>query len=84
MLANHDDVVDSYGVELRLEPAGDAGDASATVTVTAADGASLSFDATRSKLRCSRRASCTGTDPIGDGLEAADARRATRSRTTSR
>jgi hypothetical protein len=53
VLANHDDVVDSYGVELALSNLPQTpDDASATITVTAADGESMSFDATRSRIRC--------------------------------
>lgn len=48
VLANHDGSVDSYGVELELSDLASTPEmASAVVTVTAADGASLTFDAIR-------------------------------------
>ncbi|WP_129664894.1 hypothetical protein [Phytoactinopolyspora endophytica] len=47
VLADNDGTVDSYGVELSVVNLGDTPDrAEATVTVTAADGASLSFEPT--------------------------------------
>lgn len=48
VVADHDGVPDSYGVELMLENlATTPSDATATVTVTASDGDAVTFDATR-------------------------------------
>lgn len=61
-LANPDGPVDSYGVELELTNlAATPKQASARITVRAANGAELTFDAVRSDLGACRRGPPTGT-----------------------
>ena len=53
VLAGDDEEVDSYGVELELTNlARTPRQASATITIEAADGKAVTFDATRSRLPC--------------------------------
>lgn len=53
VLADHDGVVDSYGVELLLDDLATTPEqATATVTVTSSEGRSLSFEAERSAGEC--------------------------------
>jgi len=54
LLADHDGEVDSYGVELLVENlAATPSEATATITVTAPNGRTLTFDATQEDLGCS-------------------------------
>ena len=54
LLADHDGEVDSYGIELMVENlAQTPSEATATITVTAPNGRTLTFDATQEDLGCS-------------------------------
>jgi len=73
VLADHDGGVDSYGVELELTNlARTPKQASARITVRAADGAELTFDATRSGGGCFPEGTVYWEGPDAKGLEAAD------------
>ncbi len=73
VLADHDGAVDSYGVELEVTNlARTPSDASATITVQAADGESLSFDATQAKGRCWPEGTVYWDGPDDEGLAAAN------------
>jgi hypothetical protein len=72
ILANHDGEVDSYGVELELANlASTPESAAAEVTVTAADGNALTFDASRAE-GCWSEGTVYWDGPAQAGLEAAD------------
>jgi hypothetical protein len=73
VLADHDGVVDSYGVELALSDlAATPETAEAEVTVTAANGRSLTFEATRGpEEECFAAGSVYWDGPDAAGLEAA-------------
>jgi hypothetical protein len=72
VLADHDGGVDSYGVELELANlARTPEQASARVTVRAANGEEVTFDATRSTERCWPEGTVYWDGPDAKGLEAA-------------
>jgi hypothetical protein len=72
VLAGHDGQIDSYGVELYLTNlARTPGDASATITVQAETGESVSFDATRAKTTCLPEGTIFWDGPDQRGLAAA-------------
>jgi hypothetical protein len=72
VLANHDGRPDSYGVELELTNlARTPRQASARITVRAADGDAVAFDATRSDLHCLPEGTVYWDGPDDRGLEAA-------------
>ena len=72
VLANPDGPVDSYGVELELTNlAATPKQASARVTVRAADGNSVAFDATRSDLGCLPEGTVYWDGPDEQGTAAA-------------
>lgn len=72
VLANHDGDVDSYGVELAISDLSRTPDeATATVTVTAAGGRRVAFDATLANLRCLPEGSLYWDGPDRAGLDAA-------------
>jgi hypothetical protein len=72
LLADHDGRVDSYGVELELTHlAATPAHAAATITVSAADGRALTFDATRSALNCRPVGTVYWDGPADRGLAAA-------------
>ena len=72
VLADHDGAVDSYGVELGVDNlAATPAEVLATVTVTAADGASLTFDATPATAGCRPEGSLYFDGPDEQGLAAA-------------
>ncbi len=72
VLADHDGAVDSYGVELSLSGLrATPRSASAEVTVTAANGRSLSFEAVRAR-RCFGEGTVYWDGPDRAGLRAAD------------
>jgi len=72
VLAGHDGEVDSYGVELELTNlARTPKQASARITVQAADGAELTFEATRSREGCWPEGTVYWDGPDAKGLEAA-------------
>jgi hypothetical protein len=72
VLAGHDGEVDSYGVELELTNlARTPKQASARITVQAADGAEVTFDATRSREGCWPEGTVYWDGPDAKGLEAA-------------
>ena len=72
VLANHDGRPDSYGVELELTNlARTTRQASARITVRAANGDAVTFDATRSDLGCLPEGSVYWDGPDDKGLEAA-------------
>ena len=72
VLADHDGAVDSYGVELELANlAHTPKQASAQVTVRAADGSELTFNAARSKMGCFPEGTVYWDGPDAKGLEAA-------------
>jgi hypothetical protein len=72
VLANHDGRPDSYGVELELTNlARTPRQASARITVRAADGDAVAFDATRSDLGCLPEGTVYWDGPDDRGLEAA-------------
>ena len=72
VLAGDDGEVDSYGVELELTNlARTPRQASATITVEAADGDAVTFDATRSRLRCLPEGTVYWDGPDEKGLAAA-------------
>jgi hypothetical protein len=72
VLAGHDGEVDSYGVELELTNlAHTPKQASARITVRAADGAEVTFDATRSSMGCFPEGTVYWDGPDAKGLEAA-------------
>jgi hypothetical protein len=72
VLADHDGEVDSYGVELDVSNlAATPERAEATITVTAADGAELTFDAARSSGPCRPEGSVYWDGPDREGLAAA-------------
>jgi hypothetical protein len=72
VLADHDGGVDSYGVELELvNLAQTPKRASARITVRAADGAEVTFDATRSRMGCFPEGKVYWDGPDAKGLEAA-------------
>ncbi len=72
VLAGHDGEVDSYGVELELTNlARTPKQASARITVRAADGAEVTFDATRSTTGCFPEGTVYWDGPDAKGLEAA-------------
>jgi hypothetical protein len=72
VLANHDGRPDSYGVELELSNlARTPRQASARITVRAADGDAVAFDATRSDLGCLPEGTVSWDGPDDRGLEAA-------------
>jgi hypothetical protein len=61
VIADHDGRPDSYGVELSVDSlATSPVQASAAITVTAANGRSLSFEATNPRIGCGRPARCGG------------------------
>lgn len=72
ILAAHDGGLDSYGVELSVENlARDPRRAGATITVRAQDGEAVTFDATRSRLRCLPEGSVYWDGPDDAGRAAA-------------
>lgn len=72
LLAGHDGQVDSYGVELELTNlARTPKRASARITVRAADGDTVAFDATRSSLGCLPEGTVYWDGPDEQGLAAA-------------
>lgn len=72
LIADHDGRPDSYGVELSLTNLATTPDtATARVTVTAADGASLTFDAHRSAQDCLPEGTVVFDGPDASGREAA-------------
>jgi hypothetical protein len=72
VLANHDGRPDSYGVELELTNLADTPrQASATITVQAADGDAVTFNATRSRTRCLPEGTVYWDGPDEKGLAAA-------------
>ena len=72
LLADHDGQVDSYGVELELTNlAGTPTRASARITVRAADGDSITFDAKRAHLGCLPEGTVYWDGPDEPGLAAA-------------
>jgi hypothetical protein len=72
VLAGHDGEVDSYGVELELTNlARTPKQASAQITVQAADGTEVTFDATRSSMGCFPEGTVYWDGPDAAGLEAA-------------
>jgi hypothetical protein len=72
ILADHDGRVDSYGVELAVDNlAATPREASATITVEAADGESLSFEAKPTRTRCLPEGSLYFDGPDDEGLAAA-------------
>jgi len=72
VIANHDGRPDSYGVELELtDLARTPRQASARITVWAADGDAVAFDATRSDLGCLPEGTVYWDGPDDRGLEAA-------------
>ena len=72
LIANHDGRPDSYGVELRVDglPASPKR-ASATITVTAANGRSLTFDATERSIGCGPLGAVSWQGPADKGKQAA-------------
>jgi hypothetical protein len=73
VLAGHDGEVDSYGVELELTNlASTPEEAKATITVRAADGGSVTFDATPARTRCLPEGTVYWDGPDEQGLAAAD------------
>ncbi|HVF53928.1 MAG TPA: hypothetical protein VNC78_10055 [Actinomycetota bacterium] len=72
VLADHDGGVDSYGVELAISNLAETPkSATATVTVRAEDGDSLSFVAEQSNARCQAEGSIYWDGPDDEGLAAA-------------
>jgi hypothetical protein len=72
VIADHDGRPDSYGVELELTNlARTPGEASARITVQAADGDALTFDAERSDTRCRPEGTVYWDGPDAKGLAAA-------------
>jgi len=72
VLADHDGRVDSYGVELALDGlAATPREASATVTVTPAEGDPVTFEATPGTATCLPEGSLRFDGPDAQGLEAA-------------
>lgn len=73
LIAEHDGRPDSYGVELELvNLARTPSSLSARITVTAANGRSLTFDATRARGRCWPEGTAYFDGPDASGLAAAD------------
>jgi hypothetical protein len=73
VITNHDGDVDSYGVELEVSNlARTPNDASATVTVRAETGHALTFEATRSDIRCAPEGTVYWDGPEAQGLAAAE------------
>jgi hypothetical protein len=71
VLANPDGRPDSYGVELELTNLADTPrQASATITVQAADGDAVTFNATRSRTRCQPEGTVYWDGPDEKGLAA--------------
>jgi hypothetical protein len=72
VLADNDGGVDSYGVELELRNlARTPNHVSARITVRAADGSEVTFDATRSTMDCFPEGTVYWDGPDAKGLEAA-------------
>lgn len=72
VLADHDGRVDSYGVELELTHlAATPAAAAATITVRAADGRALTFEATRAAVDCLPVGTVYWDGPDDQGLAAA-------------
>ena len=72
VLADHDGRLDSYGVELEITNLErDPKKASATITVEAANGRSVSFDAKRSRTRCWPEGTLYWDGPDDEGLAVA-------------
>jgi hypothetical protein len=72
VLAAHDGRVDSYGVELEVKNlAATPVDATATITVRAADGRAVTFDATRAPIQCLPAGTVYWDGPDDQGLAAA-------------
>lgn len=72
LLADHDGRVDSYGIELAITNLAETPErSSATITVEAGGGESLTFEAKRSKMRCLPEGSLYWDGPDDKGLEAA-------------
>lgn len=74
VLADHDGVLDSYGVELYLSNlATTPAEASATITVTSAEGVERTLTPTRAVAECFPEGSVTWNGPNDAGKEAAEA-----------
>lgn len=72
ILADHDGAVDSYGVEFGVSNlAGTPERATAIVTVTAANGSSLTFEATPARQSCLPEGTVSWDGPDREGLAAA-------------
>ncbi|MEP6526829.1 MAG: hypothetical protein ABJA86_06660 [Nocardioidaceae bacterium] len=72
LLAGHDGQLDSYGVELEVSNlATTPKEAAAKITATAANGESMTFEATRSRQRCQREGTVYWDGPDDQGLAAA-------------
>ncbi|MBA2724773.1 MAG: hypothetical protein H0U53_02185, partial [Actinobacteria bacterium] len=72
ILADHDGRVDSYGIELQLTNLAETPkEASATITVEAEDGDSITFDAERAGGDCWPEGTVYWDGPDDKGLEAA-------------
>jgi hypothetical protein len=72
VLAGNDGAVDSYGVELSISNMADTPEkARATITVTSAEGRSITFDATKRRTRCVAEGSLFWRGPTDKGLAAA-------------
>lgn len=72
LISDHDGEPDSYGIELDLHDlAATPKQASATITVTAADGDALTFRAKRARDRCRPEGSIYWDGPDAKGREAA-------------
>ena len=72
VLAEHDGLVDSYGVELLLDDLAETPEqVAATVTVTSSEGAAVSFEATRMAGECQEEGWVLFDGPDEPGAEAA-------------
>jgi hypothetical protein len=72
LIAGHDPQLDSYGVELEVSNlAKTPKEAAAKITATAANGESITFEATRSRQRCQPEGTVYWDGPDDQGLAAA-------------
>ncbi len=71
LLAGHDGQIDSYGVELEVSNlAKTPADVTATITTTASNGRSLTFEATRARQRCQPQGTVYWDGPDDQGTVA--------------
>ncbi|GAA5034184.1 hypothetical protein ACFQRL_14965 [Microbacterium fluvii] len=72
LIADHDGAPDSYGLELAVSNLAETPtDAAATITVTAANGASMTFEAQRSSNECEAEGAVFFDGPDGPAKDAA-------------